>query len=326
MARANGARLGEPERSLALPVAIALVLLSACNDPVADDPAPNPQAAESSPSVPLITSPPTTDADLTGLPKDYAELWQAAKALELPGFDGMRNGDGSGEAPSQRFFDVIDCAEAYRSVEPREIAPDQEGRERLARRVVMLERGLKDAGYGEAVTAAPLREYQMRMLAVIAGKAVPAEPTLPAYFYEWFGDEARSPAERPTRELVHLAQALDDQRQRVNPDLPPIEARGECGAGEQPFLIRSAPVGAKVWLATRFAYNLCTVRRIDGWDRDRCRRWSEMDPAVPAALSGTYMYQARWPDGRMARGNRTLDGLNTVGEDGVPVVVTIRPD
>jgi hypothetical protein len=307
-----------------VPFAVALVsVLSACNDPAPADRPADRQMAVDRPVPPVANR--ESASQPADLPRDYAELREAAKALDLPGHDGRKDLEGSDGAPNP-IFDVIDCAEDYRSVEPGSLPPDEEQREALARRAVMLERGLRDAGYDEAVFAGPLRDYETRMLAVIARKGVLPEPSLPAYFDEWFGNDARSTAGRPTRELAHLALAIDAVRQRRRPDLPAVEARGECGAGEQPFLIRSAPAGAKIWLATRFGYNLCTVRRIDGWDRDRCPRWSEMDPSVPAALSGTYMYQAKWPDGRTARGNRTLDGLNPTTDDGTPVVVTIRPD
>lgn len=304
------------------PIAIALLLmLCACDNNGSADPSSSdePAANIDQSTVDQVTKVMANDP---GLPADYVLLREAAIALDEPGLDGIED---DGRPPS--IFDVIDCAEGYHSVEPRDLSPDEENRERLARRSVMLERDLRVVGYDAATISDPMREYQLRMLALIADSKVPPEPTLPDYYDAHFiGDENRGPGERSMRELAHLALALDESRQRLQPDLPPVEARGECGAGEQPFLIRSEPAGAKVWIATRFAYSLCNARHIDGWDRVRCPRWSEMDPAVPAALSGTYMYQARWPDGRQVRGTRTLDGLTPVTEDGSPVTVTVQPD
>lgn len=258
-------------------------------------------------------------------PIEYIELRKAVITSDLSGPNGITEWPEPNKKP-RVFFDLINCREDSDLVELRPVSGEIEAMELLARRSVMIEYLLNEAGYLAKIIDAPMREYQKRMLAYINDNKNIDDPILPAYYDEWFGDPEPDVDDRPTRELAQLALRLDESRKKYQPKLPPVEVRGECGAGEQPFIIKSNPEGARIWFATHFAYNLCNIRYGDGWDRNRCDRWTEMDPKVPSALSGTYKYQARWPNGKTGRGDRILDGLTPVTDDGSPVVVTIRPD
>jgi hypothetical protein len=121
--------------------------------------------------------------------------------------------------------------------------------------------------------------------------------------------------------LRALAGALEQQRASVQPAAPPIAFGGDCGAGETPFIVTTDPAGGRVWLTTKFSFDLCGVRRRDPWDVGQCR-WTELSPSQESYLSGRYVYQASWPDGASGRGVRAFDGAG-IG-DGAEIV-RIRP-
>lgn len=311
---AFGGQMGKQRRWLAvsrerIAAAAFALALTGCGAAPADAPIPSDAVARDRSAHGAAMVPVGSDRSAP-----YRELREAAAAMPEAGLDGLRESD-EPDRDGDRIFDVIDCEEEFRSVEPQPLPMKEAERETLARRAVLLERGLLAAGYRSDVIAGPLRAYEERALTRIEQAIAPAPDTAPDAWSSDGGDA----------DMAELARELDANRQRLQPGQPPIRAEGGCGAAEQPVLVRSAPAGAKMWLATRFGFAVCRVRRIDAWDRSQCPRWSEVDPDRPAALSGSYMYQARWPDGRTARGNRTVDGAAGI-EDGSPAVVTIRPD
>ena len=166
--------------------------------------------------------------------------------------------------------------------------------------MALLARSLRLAGYRSDVTDPVLAQY--RKTALNGG-----EPH----------DEA------DLKQLGALARDLDASRARLQPDLPPIRAIGGCGAAETPILVKTNPAGGRVWLITKFGFALCNARGIDGWNRTSCDRWFEADSDRPAELSGNYAYQARWPDGGAARGDKRIDPSSSDGDDDAPQIVTV---
>ncbi|MBA3811561.1 MAG: hypothetical protein H0X27_07965 [Caulobacteraceae bacterium] len=264
-------------------LAPVIVLLSGCGRPASG----NPDAAK------IAVSPPAAPAalpDNAGYPPDYA-AFKAAAAEFAKGETHLIQVDGEpGEA---RHFDLMDCAEADRVKEPAGQAASP--LETLARRVALLQRSLLTAGYPPELFETALRDYERRELAYWAA-AAPTELEVP----DQSGD-------RYARALTRLASDIEAARQTRRPDLPAIIVEGGCGAAESPAVIRSDPPGGRVWVITKFAFDVCKASRRDPWDRETCARWSEMDPGRPAELSGNYAYQARWPDGSTGRGTRRIE-------------------
>ena len=117
-----------------------------------------------------------------------------------------------------------------------------------------------------------------------------------------------------------LALEMEKRRARLQPDKPRIAVEGGCGAAELAFQIRAAPSDGKVWLIPAFSFHVCMTKVRDPWDLRACR-WNEVDPDNATMASGRYMYQARWPDGKTARGARVFEGDF---DSEAPTRITIR--
>ena len=274
--------------TLAALAGVLAISLAGCDgarteDESAAQPTANVDLAASTPSLPSVTPPAATGDALASAAESYA-------ADETP-LGLVERDDGQ----PGRAFDVIDCGEEGRAVDPHD-APLQLG-EIVARRVALLRRSLRLIGYSAAVIDQPLADY---------ADAVARDPA-PDH-----GDEP----------YARLAAALDSNRAALQPNLPPILAQGGCGAAETPIIVRSRPAGGHVWLITKFAFDLCRARRMDAWDRIACDRWSEIGPDRPVQLSGNYVYQVEWPGGRRTRGNRRIDATDA-DEDSPPPIVTV---
>ena len=200
-----------------------------------------------------------------------------------------------GDEPPTRYFDVIDCNEEIRDIDPG--GAEAPANELVARRVALLRRSLRLAGYSPVVIEGPLAEYFSR--------AVHAS-----------GDSAQ-------QELGRLSTALETKRAASQPDLPPIRAEGGCGAAETPILVKTRPAGGRVWLITKFGFDLCRARLVNAWDRNVCDRWSEVSADRALRLSGNYVYQAKWPVGPPGRGNRRIDPVADDDDPEAPQTITV---
>jgi hypothetical protein len=85
-------------------------------------------------------------------------------------------------------------------------------------------------------------------------------------------------------------------------------------AGEIAVTIRSEPPGARVRLISDYDWRLCDALNHDPWDPAKCWGWTAL-PANGAMLSGTYRYQADWPDGKSSRD--TVDAKIVIGQSPV---------
>ena len=250
-------------------------------------------------------------------PADYQVLKAPAEEqVHAYSARSVREGETMADGTSAEIFDLIDCDPGSGVTEIVEIEPHQREQERLALRVASLSADLARAGYAADVYRRPVAHYEHEMLAAIAAMELRGGNE--------FEDTAQNAlADREQALLKQAASEIDAARAVRQPNLPPVRAEGGCGASEEPFLIHTAPTGGRVWLATKFAFDVCRARRLDPWDRQACR-WKEVDPENEAYLSGTYVYQAEWPGGAKGRGTRTLDGKG-VNDDEKPTIVTVRP-
>jgi hypothetical protein len=308
--------------------AIGLVLALSCTmagcDTASDVPAAPPDAPMNNAAEPVDAAGPAPS------PASYADLKRAAEmsAEPIATPPGKLLFAGDPETDDAPYFDVVDCNEEFASVDLGDVPADIRSRELLARRVVRLKQVLAHIGLRPKVFAAPLQLYEQRMIAFLDGESG-QPPDVSAMPYPPEPQDFTDPAGRNHLELWQLARQIEANRQRLQPDAPRIAAEGGCGAGEGDFRIRTQPEAGRVWLITRFAFNLCRARRIDPWNRDRCHRWTEVAADMAVPLSGSYMYQARWPDGGSGRGSRSFDGVAAAlaaADDKPPPTITIRPD
>lgn len=275
-------------RSLAfLPILLAIGLIG-CGSPGADQqPSPR-QGSSAEAATPPVPAAPHVPAAAP------ADALAAAAALYAAGEPPLTLFDGEADQP--RALDVVDCNEEARGIDPNGARPHSE--EVVGRRVALLRRSLRLIGYSPAVIDGPLAEY--------ASEAVRA-----------------TDADSGQEGYARLAAALDRKRATLQPDLPPIRAEGGCGAAETPIIVKSRPTGGRVWLITKFAFDLCRARRLDAWDRIACDRWSEVGPDRAVQLSGNYVYQAEWPGGRRARGTRRIDPVAGEDDGDTPQIITV---
>ena len=217
-------------------------------------------------------------------------------------------------------YSLFDCAETD------DAEPNPKWRtdplEELAKRVVGFASGLKTAGYSAQLYETSVAEYERRQLLIIA-KGTMSVPEPELALSEW------RPETRADRELQHLVESLERRRVQLEPEMPHIEGETGCGGGETPYRFRSIPAQASIWVASSFSFALCTARKVDPWDHDACDRWTEVGDGRARFLSGRFKYDARWPDGRIARGVRDLTDSDPGEMDDnyqpIPKAVIIRP-
>ena len=275
-------------RSHALPAALALIMalpapLEAA--PIADAAAMRRFAA----SIP----------DQPFYPAGYRDL-RIAAAAEVAAFPRPRQymlmeGFG-GEGPT---YDVIDCnAEGLETEESDWRTAEYGG---VAIDVARIHGELRGMGYRPEIYEEPLLKFERELLTEIAAEARGPEPA--SEDSDGYAGIAFDAGKGP------LAEEMERRRARLQPDKPKIVAEGGCGGGEAGFVIRTSPPNGKLWVVNAFAFHLCTLKVPDPWDLRACR-WTEVDQDNPTMASGRYMYQARWPDGKSARGARIFEATS----------------
>jgi hypothetical protein len=278
----------------------AALLLAACSpQPAADTSEPQP-AAETVGVTPWPADYAAMRAGAAGWAADEVSAEQKAAAQSTAnGFD----------QPGQ--FDIYSCAEP--DFEPGEIDARTSRLAALAHEAVLLEARLKAAGYDPAIWGAALATLQTESLKLFDGQ-VP----------EWGTPEGDALDARLAALREQAVATMELQRQTVQPSAPTIISEGGCGAAETPFLVKADPPGGRVWLTTRFTFQTCQAMGKPAWDTAQCR-WTELAPDREEYLSGNYMVQARWPDGRSLRSSQRFQGDMADLESSDPVTVTIRP-
>jgi hypothetical protein len=207
----------------------------------------------------------------------------------------------SGQQEGDKYLDLTWCGSM--ADELVELSRREAALRFLAGEVASMHGALVKGGYREQVFAAPLEAYERGRLASIAREEA-SDPDGP------------SPSAR-------LASEIDANRTRLQPGLPRVVADGGCGGGEAPVIVKSEPAGGRVWLITEFSFLYCRASKLDPWDREKCRHWREADDDNPLYLSGTYVYQVRWPQGIAGRGRKSMDYAK---ENGEAMVLKVKPD
>ena len=286
-------------------LALAASLVAACStDTPAADPASDTSEPQAAPAETVVANP---------WPADYAAMRKAttgwaADQLAAEAEAVARATDA--EAPTDQPFDLFSCAEADEELS--EVDPRTEQLSDLAHKSVLMEARLKAAGYSEDVWAEALETLQRESLKLLEGP-------IPAW-----GAPGHAKLDEGLNGLLHQAAAtMELRRQTLQPEQPAIILEGGCGAFETPFLVRADPPGGRIWLTTRFTFQTCQALGKPAWDTSQCR-WTEMQPDRPSYLSGTYMVQAKWPDGRSLKSSQRFQPDPNLGED-ESVPITVRP-
>jgi hypothetical protein len=282
-------------------VGLAACLLAACS---ADTPSATPAADTSEPEAPADST------SATAWPADYAAMRTAAAGWAADQVEAEQKSAAQYSGPAPDAFDLFSCAAPDN--EPGEVDARTKELAQLAHEAVLSEARLKAAGYSPDIWSDALQAEERAALELLSGP-VP----------DWGTPEHNALIDRRTGLRNQSAATMELRRQALQPELPPIISEGGCGAFETPFLVRADPPDGRVWVTTRFTFQTCQALGKSAWDVDQCR-WTEVQQDRPAELSGTYMVQARWPDGRTLRSSQRFQpDPNLESEEAVPV--TIRP-
>lgn len=300
----------------ACPLILALLLLAAC-DSSAD--MPESQAAPPGVTAPVALAAAQAQPSAPAYyPAGYAEMKQAAAIFASETFG--KPEESKAIAAYGNVYAIEDCQEWAENAELDQ-AVDRKtlALEALARRIAKHEHYLSQL-YPAAVYAAALSDYERRAIEHHSLEPPPRPPegdyesAVYLEYQEWDSRDWKLKEE--------LAKSIEARRKELAPNAMAVEPGGGCGAGEQPYLVKTQPANGRLWVATKFAFDLCRARKLDPWDTDSCR-WTELAPDKEAFLSGRYAYQARWPDGKQARGVRAFDGAPS--QEGTVEVVIRRP-
>ncbi len=285
---------------VAINAAPLLLLLAACS--ASPDSTPNDEAAETA------DASLSNEAEAFSYPIEYAALRDGARsfAAEVAGAetnDTYETADGG----YSNYFDTLSCDEP--DAEPATLPARDIQLESLAHDAMVLEARLKARGYLPEVWQEPVHRWQISALEIIDANEVP-EYGAPGY--DAFETNLITLQDE-------LTSQLESNRARLQPSSLPIKREGGCGAAESPVFVTAEPPDGRIWIITRFAFDVCKARKLDAWDLNACR-WAEVEPQREAWLSGTYMVQGKWPDGSSVRTNRRIEAEDPDN----PTTITIR--
>lgn len=182
-----------------------------------------------------------------------------------------------------RCYEVMDCA--WQPVPVNEDDPAYTRFGAIALEIARLRSELDLLGYPRTVYVRAVANFEERLL---SGDTLESESAT---------EEARD----------RLVRTLERRRAMHASGMQPIINEEPCDPlPDGPIVVRTVPEGGEVLLINAFAFNVCTRRQPDPWDRFACR-WNEWVPGEPRSRPyGRFMYQVRWPDGTNRRGTREI--------------------
>lgn len=88
--------------------------------------------------------------------------------------------------------------------------------------------------------------------------------------------------------------------------LPSKMATSDAGRGAASRKIVLAPGNGQLWMLNAFDFQACEAKKRDPWDHRTCA-WSQYVAGDRTPGLGRYMYEVRWPDGKVDRGARVVE-------------------
>lgn len=88
--------------------------------------------------------------------------------------------------------------------------------------------------------------------------------------------------------------------------LPSMLAKPGAGRDAASRKIVLAPGNGQLWMLNAFDFQACEAKKRDPWDHRTCA-WSQYVAGDRAPGMGRYMYEVRWPDGKVDRGARVVE-------------------
>ena len=88
--------------------------------------------------------------------------------------------------------------------------------------------------------------------------------------------------------------------------LPAIMAKPGAGRDAASRRIVLAPGSGQLWMLNAFDFQACEAKKRDPWDHRTCG-WTQYVAGDRTPGLGRYMYEVRWPDGKVDRGARVVE-------------------
>jgi len=204
--------------------------------------------------------------------------------------------------------DLVDCTSGadYFDLGKRKVSARTLRLANVAYEIVHLRALLSSLHYPSKVWQPLLEEYEQEQLreAIQSSRSSESEALAKAgYVTERFKQKLRD--------------TLNRYRAASAPQLTPVMAKGECGAGEVGVRIATVPGNGRALFIPVFFYELCKTQRIDPDDPVHCDRWREPADGMLFWVAGDYFYRATWPGGSLRRGRLSFTHL----EDGQTVTL-----
>jgi hypothetical protein len=121
-----------------------------------------------------------------------------------------------------------------------------------------------------------------------------------------------------------MAAALNRRMTRAGLSKPKFVVGSGCGSGGAMVHLALQPADGQLYLIPVFLYKLCQAQHLSPLDFKSCDRWKEIFSERVWAVSGDYMYLARWADGVVRCGKLTYDDIDKSGWDGILTIAKLR--
>jgi hypothetical protein len=123
-----------------------------------------------------------------------------------------------------------------------------------------------------------------------------------------------------------MAGGLNRRMAQAGLSKPKFVFQPGCGSGGASVHFALQPADGQLFLIPVFLYKLCQAQHVSPLDFKSCDRWKEIFSERVWAVSGDYMYLARWSDGVVRCGKLTYDDIDKFGQkwDGFLTITELR--
>jgi len=120
---------------------------------------------------------------------------------------------------------------------------------------------------------------------------------VPEYIWRPVLDRYEASILNPKQKSIDVTAQLNAAMVRAGRSKPKFVYHPGCGSGGADVHFTLKPADGQLFLIPVFLYKLCQVQHLSPLDFKSCDRWKEIFSERVWAVSGDYMYVARWTDG-----------------------------
>jgi hypothetical protein len=124
---------------------------------------------------------------------------------------------------------------------------------------------------------------------------------------------------------VHvLVTVLNERMAEAGVAAPKFVYEPGCGSGGLEVQFALKPANGQLFLIPIFLYKVCQVQHLNPLDFKSCDRWKEIFSEHVWAISGDYMYLARWTDGVVRCGSLTENDFKKTNDSATQELVITK--